>query len=430
VNTPFHLFARFGVELEYMIVGARSLDIRPLADRLLARAAGRTEALREGPDEAALSHPPGEVRRGSIAWSNELALHLVEFKSARPARALAPLAASFQKEVAQANRLLAHDGAMLLPTAMHPWMIPAREARLWPHECGDIYQAFHRIFDCRGHGWTNLQSAHLNLPFRGAAEFRRLHTAVRVVLPLLPALAASSPFVEGRRGPLLSMRLAAYRRNCARIPSITGSVVPERVRSVAEYREEILGRIYHDLAPHDPEGVLRHEWVNARGAIARFERGTIEIRVLDLQECPAADLAILQLVVAVLRRLVDETLSPFASQWAATTADLALLLARTIRSGRRARVEQRRVLRALGVPARRGSTSRASWTVSDLWTHLLEMAAPTDAPWRPWVKRILDHGSLSERILKATGAAPDMRRLRAVYRRLASCLAAGEAFLP
>jgi hypothetical protein len=32
--------------------------------------------------------------------------------------------------------------------------------------------------------------------------------------------------------------------------------------------------------------VLRHEWVNARGAIARFDRSAIEIRVLDVAECP------------------------------------------------------------------------------------------------------------------------------------------------
>jgi len=38
--------------------------------------------------------------------------------------------------------------------------------------------------------------------------------------------------------------------------------------------------------------VLQNEWLNSRGAIARFERDTIEIRVLDSQETPAAELAI------------------------------------------------------------------------------------------------------------------------------------------
>ena len=48
--------------------------------------------------------------------------------------------------------------------------------------------------------------------------------------------------------------------------------------SHAAYERDILQRIYSDLEPLDPEGVLRHEWVNARGAIARFDRGTVEIR--------------------------------------------------------------------------------------------------------------------------------------------------------
>ena len=52
--------------------------------------------------------------------------------------------------------------------------------------------------------------------------------------------------------------------------------------------------------------VPRDEWLNARGAIARFGRGTIEIRVLDVQECPQADLAICAAVVEVLQALVAE----------------------------------------------------------------------------------------------------------------------------
>src|SRR5207244_88311 len=65
----------------------------------------------------------------------------------------------------------------------------------------------------------------------------------------------------------------------------------------------IFERIWADLAPFDPDGVLRHEWANSRGCIARFERGSIEVRVIDAQECPAADLAICKLVVGLIARL-------------------------------------------------------------------------------------------------------------------------------
>jgi len=96
-----------------------------------------------------------------------------------------------------------------------------------------------------------------------------------------------------------------YRHNADRVPSVAGAIVPERVWTREAYERDLLGRIYADMAPLDPEGILRHEWANARGAIARFDRGAIEIRVIDLQERPAADLAIAALTVAVVRALVE-----------------------------------------------------------------------------------------------------------------------------
>ena len=146
----------------------------------------------------------------------------------------------------------------------------------------------------------------INLPFAGDEEFARLHAAIRFLLPILPGLAASSPIIDGERNGILDNRLVVYRSNCARIPSITGEVVPEPVGSIGEYHERVLEPIYRDLAPHDPEGVLRNEWVNARGAIARFDRMAIEIRVLDVQETPVMDVAYAELIVEVLKALCAE----------------------------------------------------------------------------------------------------------------------------
>ena len=210
---------------------------------------------------------------------------MIELKTNGPAPRLSGLAERFAGEVEQIDALLAPLGARLMPTAMHPWMDPTREFRLWPHGGRQIYQAFDRIFDCRGHGWANLQSTHLNLPFANDEEFGRLHAAVRAILPLLPALAASSPFVEGRHPGILDARLDFYRTNARRVPSVTGQVIPEPVFTRSGY-EALLETIYADLAPLDPAGTLRHEWVNARGCIARFDRMALEIRLLDVQECP------------------------------------------------------------------------------------------------------------------------------------------------
>lgn len=409
MSRPFCLFERYGVELEYMIVDAATLDVRPVADRLV-HAGGRARK--------------NEVRHGALRWSNELVMHVIELKTDGPSRSLAGLEKLFLEEIRFLNGMLGEMGCRLLPTAMHPWMDPVRETRLWPYGNKTIYQTFDRIFDCRGHGWSNLQSTHLNLPFAGDEEFRRLHTAIRVLLPLLPALAASSPYVEGRAAPLLDMRLEAYRHNCRRIPSLTGHVVPEWVATPGQYRKRILKRLYRDLAPHDPQEVLKDEWVNARGAIARFDRQTIEIRVLDIQECPRADLAILEFIVAVLKGLVSEKLAPFGKQKNLRVGELGAMFRQCAATGERTVLDHRNYLRALG------ASGKAAMSAGDLLRMLFERVAPVDAPWRSTIGFILGNGCLARRILKAAGKKPAREKLAAVYARLADGLQRGELFEP
>jgi len=404
----FHLFERFGVELEYMIVDARTLDVRPVADLILAKAGGEAEC-----DEADF---------GRLSWSNELVQHVIEFKCSAPEPSLDGLDELFQTEVNRANEMLAALGCRLLPTGMHPWMDPHRETKLWPYGNKEIYRAFDRIFDCRGHGWSNLQSTHLNLPFHGDDEFHRLHAAIRLILPLLPALSASTPFADGAATPALDMRLEAYRHNCARVPSVTAGVVPERMRSKAEYEEKILGRIYADMAPLDPDGVLHDEWANARGAIARFCRDTIEIRVLDLQECPRADLAIVQCAACLVRALVEGRVSTLELQDAADQTELESAFKACMRDASGAIIDAPTTFAALGL------SGHGPMQAAEIWAQLLERFAPKQAPWREVVEHIVSKGTLAERIRAAAGPEPSHERLREVYARLADCLSTGTLF--
>lgn len=397
------LFQGFGLELELMIVDAERLDVAPLADRLLAEAAGE---------------PTDAVERGEAAWSNELQLHVVEMKTNGPAPELGPVAALFAREVAEMSRLLRPLGARLLPTGMHPWMDPHRELRLWPHGDDVVYRTFDRIFDCRGHGWANLQSQHVNLPFADDEEFGRLHAAIRVALPLLPALAASSPFVEGGRAAALDQRLSVYAGNAARVPSVSGRVIPEPVYDRSAY-DALLARIYRDLAPHDPEGVLAHEWVNARGAIARFDRGAIEIRTLDVQEHPGADVAVAAATVALVRALVDERWAPLDGTL--EVERLAAIHDAAVREAGGARIDDRRWLAQIG---RRGPVGAGA-----LWGELAQELLPP-GPFRDHVQLVASEGTLAERLVRAAGPDPDRERLRGVYRRLAEGLERGEAFVP
>ncbi|MEN6625749.1 MAG: glutamate-cysteine ligase family protein [Candidatus Sumerlaeia bacterium] len=404
-----HLFQGYGVELEYMIVDRATLDVTPVADKLLHAAAGDYS---------------GEAEIGETVWSNELVLHVVELKTNGPAGALAGLPGLFAADVATINELLETFGARLMPTAMHPWMNPLAEARIWPHDNSPIYRAYDRIFDCRGHGWSNLQSMHLNLPFHGDDEFARLHAAIRLVLPILPALAASSPIVEGRPAEELDHRLEVYRSNQKKVPMLTGRVIPEPVFTRQAYQRELLGLLYRDIAPHDPDQILRHEWLNSRGAIARFARDTIEIRVIDVQECPAADLAIAALVVRTVKSLVAETWADLAAQEAWPIAPLEEIFLSAIMNADATVIRNRKYLEMFGF-------EDGEATAGELWSHLLEHAREQneDPPelLNP-IDTILNEGPLARRILKALGPNFSRDGIQATYAQLCDCLAENKMF--
>jgi len=450
-SSPLHLFEAFGVELEYMIVDAETLAVLPITDKVLYQVAGDYVSQVDLPD---------------VAWSNELVLHVIELKTLEPAPHLEPLAERFQEHVGRVNELLEPLGGRLMPSAMHPWMDPLKEMVLWPHEYSPVYEAYHRIFDCRGHGWANLQSVHLNLPFADDAEFGRLHAAIRLLLPLMPALAASSPIVDGHVTGQLDNRLDVYRTNARRVPSCTGLVIPEPVFTKADYEQQIFQRMYADIAPLDPEGVLQHEFLNSRGAIARFERNSIEIRVLDVQECPAADLAICQAITAVLRALVAECWADLKTQQAFATEPLAALFVETTRTAERTVIRDRAYLDLFGFTG-------DSCTAGELWRHLVEslgvladfecerrpmcrreraqgqaglptLVAPPamgrcstcpvtcstglEVTWLEALKVILDRGPLARRILACFEVEAETDPLDEVYRELCNCLAAGRVF--
>lgn len=423
---PFNLFEVFGIELEYMIVDTGTLNVLPITDRLLAQAALEPHAVAHAEDGSPVAT---EVELGPVSWSNELALHVVEMKTTAPTPTLDGLEAEFQSSVRRANQMLAPLGGTLLPTAMHPWMDPFGEMKLWPHGYSDVYSTFNRIFDCRGHGWANLQSMHINLPFSGDTQFGRLHAAIRAILPILPALSASSPFMDGRATGPLDNRLEVYRTNAKKIPAAAGRVIPEPVYTEAEYRRVILDQIYQDFSPHDPAGVLRHEWANSRGCIARFTRNAIEIRVLDVQECPAADLSIAHLVTAVLGAICSGHLGHLGMVRELSTDTLAEQLLATIREGESAVVPSREYLEALDI-GQRGDTIV---TAGDVWNRLLGLSMPASRQ-SPMVKRWLEvwrqHGTLARRMLADTGGSDTQPVLAETFGRLASCLGEGRLFVP
>lgn len=388
-------FSGFGVEIEYMIVDAKTLNVVPIADRLLDLVGGAEDM---------------DVERGEAAWSNELALHVIEVKTNGPCADLAAGRRVLFKQVEEINTLLAPLGACLMPGGMHPWMDPLKETRLWPHQNQVIYNTFDRIFDCRGHGWSNLQSTHINFPFSTPEEFAALHAACRFVLPLLPALSASSPYLSGHRGPGLSTRLLVYRKNCSRVPSVAGVVVPERVYTEEAY-QALLEGIYKDLRPHDPQEILAEEWVNARGCIARFDRGAIEIRLIDAQECPGQDLSVVAFVTSLVRALFEGSVCDLEELKSWDENLLAEILLSTAVQGRATSIP-------VGYAHAWGSSQSTMGGLMRDLTNRFKMPSEFSAG----IDLIVQEGPLAERLVRTAGAQPSLEVLERTYRKLCSCL--------
>ena len=293
-----------------MIVNDKSLKVNPIADEIIKSLTGEYTS---------------DAEYKNIGWSNELVLHVIELKTPEPVETLKYLDETFLDSIKKINEFLSGFNSMLLPTGAHPLMNPFEETKLWPHEYNAVYEAYDRIFGCKGHGWSNLQSVHINLPFANDDEFGRLHAAIRILLPIIPALTASTPILDGRVTGYKDSRLLEYSQNQKSVPSIGGVIIPERAFSKLDYENIILKRIYKDIAKFDKDNILQNEWLNSRGAIARFDRNTFEIRIIDIQESPAADLAIAFLIIETIKNLVNEKWIKYEAQKEWTENSLAAI---------------------------------------------------------------------------------------------------------
>lgn len=403
----YHLFEVFGIELEYMVVTNQNLNVAPIVDQLLTIKNGSLTS---------------DVDNGDIEWSNELVAHVVELKTNGPTNELATLSEAFHKNVREINSLLNTLDAQLVPTASHPLMNPAIETELWKHSYSKIYALYNRVFNCKGHGWSNVQSMHINLPFYNDEEFEKLHAAVRIILPILPGLSASSPIFEGKITGFKDSRLEVYKSNQKEIPEMAGKVIPEQVFSKSDYYSKIFDPINKAIKPHDIENILDHHFLNSRGAIARFDRNAIEIRVIDIQECPKADIAIAVLVIEVLKYLVAEKSISLEKQKSWHEDELLLILNSVIREGEETLVKNIDYLNIFNI--------KDEATVQQIWNSIYNRVKTGIHPtYRKALDFILKEGTLSTRIIMALDGNLSEENIVKIYRKLAVCLDKNEMFV-
>ena len=404
----YHLFEVFGIELEYMLVQNASLKVNPIVDALLTKKNGSLTS---------------DVENGKLEWSNELVAHVVEIKTNGPTDNLNGLEDVFIENIIEINDLLEEFDSRLLPTAAHPSMDPHTETKLWPHDNNQIYSLYNKIFDCNGHGWSNVQSMHINLPFADDAEFEKLHAAIRLLLPIIPGLAASSPVLDSNTTGFKDSRMHFYKTNQKEIPQMTGKVIPEQVFTKKDYHEKIFAPITKAIKPFDTENILDHHFLNSRGAISRFDRNAIEIRVIDIQETPSADIAIAAFIVETLKLLVSEELVSLEDQKSWHEDDLFAILDDVIKDAENTLITNKRYLALFDL--------NKEADVKIVWKKIYELVGgKLSENHQNHIEFILQNGSLASRILKALRGDFSKDNIKRVYDKLAESLQHDRMFRP
>lgn len=283
-----------GPEHEFAIVD-EALKPLPIVDKIIRELRGRVV---------------NNVPLQGFTFGKELQSHVAEIKANSPFHNPEEFEETMHRAALEIGDLLERKfRAKLLGTGMHP-LLKLGEAKIWPHRDRRIYEAMGRIFNLRQHGWLNIQSFQLNLPYASERDGLKLHNTLANILPYLPAVSAASPVYESKIGEYADNRLHFYRINQLEVPSIAGDIIPEYVASFAEYRRITVDAYSRELRRLNAGPcIIGKEWVNSRGAIFRFDRGAVEIRVMDEQECVKSDVALSCFIRALLRGLMEEETS-------------------------------------------------------------------------------------------------------------------------
>jgi gamma-glutamyl:cysteine ligase YbdK (ATP-grasp superfamily) len=388
-----------GPEHELSIVDDQ-LKALPIADKIIKAYCGKTQNFVELP---------------KFTFGKEMQLHVMELKANAPFTSPDEFGKTMQDAVETLSEFLHKNfHAHLLGTGMHP-LLRLNETGIWSHHHRAIYEAYGKVFNLQQHGWLNIQSFHLNLPYQREADGVKLHNLLANLCPYLPAVAASSPIYEGNLGENVDNRLAFYRLNQREVPSVSGDVVPEYVSSLKEYKEKIIGGYSRDLAAAGaPKTLLNREWVNSRGVIFRFDRRALEVRVMDEQECVKADVALACFVRAAARGLMelDAELLPHEL----LVADFQAVL----KGGLEAKVQN-----PTGATARQVCKS----LYATAWSH----ATSEEKKYLPLVERRINDGNLSDvirrNVQKRANSAGLMDAIVGEYLTLIRCLLRNELYL-
>jgi carboxylate-amine ligase len=259
-----------GLEEEFALLDPGTLDL-----------VQRFEQLR---DAAAATDP---LLAGSLA--GELISSEIEIRSGRGE----DLAAAFTAQRDHRRRLFAlaaEHGVALGATGTHPWADYREQHVIDTEHYRRVEEGLKYV------AWrNNTFSMHVHVGIRGADRAVQVCDRLRPVLPLLLAISANSPFLDGRDSGLHTARTQTFTKSFPRcgVPDAFGSWTAFRAYldflvktgSIVEYTQ-----VWWSVRPH-------------------LSFGTVEVRICDAQSTAAESEALAALIVgAVLQaaRDVDE----------------------------------------------------------------------------------------------------------------------------
>ncbi len=347
-----------GVEEEFSILNPQTLDLAPRFEELRAAAEG-DETLHEG-------------------ITGELICSEIEIISG----AGADLHDALARQRDRRGRLFAlagAHGAALGATGTHPWA-DYREQPIIDTE------HYRRVEDgLRYVAWrNNTFSLHVHVGVRDIDRAIRVCDRLRAVLPLLLAISANSPYLDGRDSGLHSARTQAFTKSFPRcgVPDVFGGWPAYReyieflvrTRSIVEFTQ-----VWWSVRPH-------------------FSFGTVEVRICDAQASAQESDALAGLMVACIgqaMRDVDEGV-PFSDP---APRMIEENMWRAIRFGLDGRLID--LDRAVEYPAREAIERLAAWTAPIRGELGIDPAFP-ELNGAQRQRRMIDAGATREEVFAAS----------------------------
>jgi carboxylate-amine ligase len=256
-----------GVEEEFAILDPRTLDLAPRFEELRDHAAHLDPVLRE--------HITGELISSEIEIISGVGADLGDALARQRERRRALFA------------LVSAQGAELGATGTHPWA-DYREQPVIDTE------HYHRVEEGLKYvAWrNNTFSLHVHVGIRDIDRAVQVCDRMRPLLPLLLAVSANSPFLDGRLAGLHSARTQTFTRSFPRcgVPYAFGGWpafrdyidLLIRTRSIIEFTQ-----VWWSVRPH-------------------FSYGTVEVRICDVQATAAESDALTGLTVACVAQAMLE----------------------------------------------------------------------------------------------------------------------------